>query len=179
MELEGAVEEEDEESDTEEIKNFAPENFIRDHVNIPPIYNDAASTDPTISGAFFHHQRLARTLKNRGQVPLTATEKASVELEASATRYNLSRCCDAVIRWGERHGSIDLPCFKTMKSVFDRVSDEAAPTELYRSLEIPINPAFSATGQTSLTWIAKTCTGSFAKLKRFVLGRGPGQRRCC
>ena len=89
MELEGAVEEEDEESDTEKIKNFAPENFIRDHVNIPPIYNDAASTDPTLSGAFFHHQRLARTLKNRGQVPLTATGKASVELVALATRYNI------------------------------------------------------------------------------------------
>ena len=136
------VEEEEEEYETEEIKKIVPENFLADHVFIPPIYNDAACTDPTLSGAYFHHQRVARTLKNRGEVGLlTAREQASVELVALATRFNLSReCCDAVIRWGERNGSMDLPCFKTMRSVFDRVSDKAAPTELYRSFEIPINP---------------------------------------
>ena len=160
MEEEGSSDNEDKEEvnendDVEEIKNFAPGNFFRDMCVVPQPYSDDALTSPTLAGSFFHHQRIVRAARQHDVVgPLTATQRASVELVAMAARWNLSReVCDSIIRWGQKLGNnVQLPCFKTMKNRFDQTIQQRSPPDLYRRLEIPINPLFSATGQTSLTF---------------------------
>ena len=69
---------------------------------------------------------------------------------------NLSReCGDALIGWARRGGQNALPCFKTMQSIYHRVANRSSAFDcehLYRRLEIPINPAFSARGESHVVF---------------------------